>query len=101
MTEQPPVTRAIKAGFLTLFFYPQRFNPLVILPQSRNRHSDFVLLLIHPTHGLIFNAFGSFASESLEASPIQSFFVLVFVFILSIGAISWFMVRTVVDTGRF
>lgn len=39
------------------------------------------------------DAFGKFVSESFEAGPIQSFLVLVVVFILSIVVTSWLMVQ--------
>lgn len=39
------------------------------------------------------NAFGRFVTESFQANPMQSFLVLVFIFILSIAATSWLMVQ--------
>lgn len=39
------------------------------------------------------SAFGKFVSEVLESSPMQSFLVLVFVFILSLVVASWLMVQ--------
>ena len=41
-------------------------------------------------------AFGMFVTESLQASPFQSFLVLVFIHIASIAATSWLMVQWLV-----
>ena len=45
------------------------------------------------TQPTIFHSFGIFMIESLEAHPLQTFLILVSVFLLSIVATSWFAVQ--------